>query len=174
MQLHNDNILGNHQPFFFLRLHNIQAKFSHKFHAPNVFTDWAFHVFIHQNWTFFCHPFITNGLHFHIIFVRVISDWFSMNSYFKSMVFIILQGCFPCSNVSIIRECECTNGTYGSYYGWHYLCAFFPALVSRHHCVPIHHIHHDLGDDPPLYNIWSSKCVLLDAPVWFSSTRNTN
>ena len=32
------------------------------------------------------------------------------------MVFIILQGCFPCSNVSIIRECECTNGTYGSYY----------------------------------------------------------
>ena len=32
------------------------------------------------------------------------------------MVFIILQGCFPCSNVSIIRECECTNGAYGSYY----------------------------------------------------------
>ena len=32
------------------------------------------------------------------------------------MVFIILQGCFPCSNVSIIRECECTNGMYGSYY----------------------------------------------------------
>ena len=36
------------------------------------------------------------------------------------MVFIILQGCFPCSNVSIIRECECTNGTYGSYYGLQY------------------------------------------------------
>ena len=36
------------------------------------------------------------------------------------MVFIILQGCFPCSNVSIIRECECTNGTYGSYYAWEY------------------------------------------------------
>ena len=34
------------------------------------------------------------------------------------MVFIILQGCFPCSNVSIIREYECTNGTYGSYYGY--------------------------------------------------------
>ena len=33
------------------------------------------------------------------------------------MVFIILPGCFPCSNVSIIRECECTNGTDGSYYG---------------------------------------------------------
>ena len=32
------------------------------------------------------------------------------------MVFIIPQGGFPCSNVSIIRECECTNGTYGSYY----------------------------------------------------------
>ena len=32
------------------------------------------------------------------------------------MVFIILQGCFPCLNVSIIRECKCTNGTYGSYY----------------------------------------------------------
>ena len=33
------------------------------------------------------------------------------------MVFIIIQGCFPSSNISIIRECECTNGTYGSYYG---------------------------------------------------------
>ena len=39
------------------------------------------------------------------------------------MVFIILQGCFPCSNVSILRECECTNGTYGSYYDHkHYSC----------------------------------------------------
>ena len=37
------------------------------------------------------------------------------------MVFIILQGCFPCSNVLIIRECECTNGTYGSYYDLEYV-----------------------------------------------------
>ena len=33
------------------------------------------------------------------------------------MAFTILGGCFSYSNDKNVRECECTNGTYGSYYG---------------------------------------------------------
>ena len=36
------------------------------------------------------------------------------------MVFTILQGCLPYSNDWNIRECKCTYGTYGSYYGANY------------------------------------------------------
>ena len=34
------------------------------------------------------------------------------------MVFTILEGCFSDANDNNVRECECTNGTYGSYYGF--------------------------------------------------------
>ena len=33
------------------------------------------------------------------------------------MVFTILGGCFSCVNNTNVCELECTNGTYGSYYG---------------------------------------------------------
>ena len=36
------------------------------------------------------------------------------------MVFTILQGCLSYSNDWNIRDCECTYGTYGSYYAWPY------------------------------------------------------
>ena len=45
----------------------------------------------------------------------------------------------------------------------HYLCAFFPTLVGRHHCVSIHLVRHAQGADSP-------PCTTSGCPIEWSST----
>ena len=82
------------------------------------------------------------------------------------MVFIILQGCFPCSNVSIIRECECTNGTYGLYYGPEYeVAAILDSKIVRN---KLYYLVDWLGYSPsertwePIENVTYTRALLED------------
>ena len=56
----------------------------------------------------------------------------------------------------------------GSPYLWrvwscfkHQLCSFFPALVSPHHCIPIHLVLHVHGADLPS---WTTSGYLIECP----------
>ena len=44
-----------------------------------------------------------------------------INNECKSMVLSILRWCFSYANDKTVHECECTNGTYASYYGLCYV-----------------------------------------------------
>ena len=46
------------------------------------------------------------------------------------MVFTILRGCFSYANDKNVHECECTNGTYASYYDVHHIILEFLKLST--------------------------------------------